>query len=61
MMRLVMEGAGLTFWPSLSLVIFLVSCAVLLVWLFRPGARAFYHAMGDIALQDVESTPESRR
>ncbi|MCD6023257.1 MAG: hypothetical protein K0Q91_173 [Fibrobacteria bacterium] len=53
-MRLVMESAGLTFWPSLSLALFMGSCLVMLAWLFRPGSRDFYRAMSGIALNDAE-------
>jgi cbb3-type cytochrome oxidase subunit 3 len=52
MMRIVMEQAGLTFWPALSLVIFLIVSLATLLWLYRPGSRDFYRKMSDIALQD---------
>jgi cbb3-type cytochrome oxidase subunit 3 len=52
MMRIVMEQAGLTFWPALSLVIFFLVSLATVVWLYRPGSRDFYRKMSDIALQD---------
>jgi cbb3-type cytochrome oxidase subunit 3 len=54
MMRIVMEGARLTLWPSFSLAIFMISTLVMLVWIFRPGSRTFYQTMSSIALDDAE-------
>ncbi len=51
-MRIVMEQAGLTFWPAFSLVIFLVVSFATLVWIYRPGSRDFYRKMSDLALED---------
>lgn len=50
MIRLVMERSGLTLWPVLSFVIFLVSCALMLLWLFRPGSASFYRDLARMAL-----------
>ncbi|MDB5104902.1 MAG: hypothetical protein JWP91_2591 [Fibrobacteres bacterium] len=50
MIRLVMERSGLTMWPVLSFVIFLVSCAVMLIWLYRPGSGDFYGNLARMAL-----------
>lgn len=52
MIRLVMERADLTFWPVFSLVLFVVSCAAMLVWLFRPGSSEFYDRVSRLALGD---------
>ena len=62
MMRIVMENAGLTFWPALSLVIFFATTLGVLVWLFRPGSREFYRKLGGLALEDqprAEQTSET--
>jgi cbb3-type cytochrome oxidase subunit 3 len=48
--RLVMERAGLTFWPMFSLVLFLVSSGCMLAWLYRPGSKAFYGQLANLAL-----------
>ena len=53
MMRIVMENAGLSFWPALSLVIFFATTLAVLVWLFRPGSREFYRKLGGLALEDA--------
>ena len=50
MIRQVMEGAGLTFWPVLSFIIFLTSCAFMLLWLYRPGSSSIYGRMASMAL-----------
>jgi hypothetical protein len=50
MIRQVMEGAGLTFWPVLSFIIFLASCACMLLWLYRPGSAPIYGRMAGMAL-----------
>lgn len=52
MMRIVMENAGLTFWPAMSLLIFFATTLAVLVWIFRPGSRDFYRNMGGLALED---------
>jgi hypothetical protein len=52
MIRMVMEGAGLTFWPVLSFIIFLASCACMLLWLYRPGSAPIYGRMAGMALDD---------
>jgi hypothetical protein len=52
MIRQVMEGAGLTFWPVLSFLIFLTSCAFMLAWLYRPGSSSIYGSMSRMALED---------
>lgn len=52
MIRLVMERAGLTFWPLFSFVIFLTSSAVILLWLYRPGSAAFYNRLANMATDD---------
>lgn len=51
-MRLVLENAGLSFWPTLSLVIFFATTVGVLLWLFRPGSSAFYRSLGRLALED---------
>lgn len=56
MMRIVMENAGLSFWPALSLVIFFATTLAVLVWLFRPGSREFYRKLGNLALEDAPRT-----
>ena len=52
MIRQVMEGAGLTFWPVLSFVIFLSSCALMLLWLYRPGSSPIYGSLARMALEN---------
>ncbi|HKP95912.1 MAG TPA: hypothetical protein VJ385_09160 [Fibrobacteria bacterium] len=52
MIRLVMERAGLTFWPVFSFVLFLVSSGVMLAWLYRPGSSSFYGGLSRLALGD---------
>lgn len=52
MMRIVMENAGLSFWPALSLVIFFATTLGVLVWIYRPGSREFYRKLGGLALED---------
>jgi hypothetical protein len=54
MIRLVMERSGLTFWPVFSLVLFVVSCAVMLIWLYRPGSAEFYGRVSRLALGSDE-------
>jgi hypothetical protein len=53
MMRLVMENAGLTFWPVLSFVIFLASCSLMVIWLYRPGAGNFYARLARMAMSEA--------
>jgi cbb3-type cytochrome oxidase subunit 3 len=54
MIRLVMERAGLTFWPVFSFVLFLGSSGIMLLWLFRPGSKRFYSHLANLALdQDL--------
>jgi cbb3-type cytochrome oxidase subunit 3 len=52
MMRAVMEGAGLTFWPVLSLTMFTLALIGLLAWLYRSGAKGFYRDMARMALDE---------
>ena len=52
MIRLVMERAGLTFWPMFSFVLFLTSSGLMLAWLFRPGSKSFYGNLSRLALGD---------
>lgn len=63
MMRIVMENAGLSFWPALSLVIFFVTTLGILIWIFRPGSSEFYRKLGRKPLEDgpdkVLSAPSS--
>ena len=54
MIRLVMERAGLTLWPVLSFVIFLVSSGLMVAWLYRPGAAPFYGKLARMALGETE-------
>ena len=55
MIRQVMEEAGLTLWPVLSLAIFTLSCAAMLAWMYRPGSRDFYQRLSRMALRDEET------
>jgi hypothetical protein len=50
MIRLVMERAGLTFWPMFSFVLFLVSSGLMLAWLYRPGSASFYGNLSRLAV-----------
>jgi cbb3-type cytochrome oxidase subunit 3 len=52
MMRAVMESAGLTFWPMLSLTMFSLGLIGLLAWLYRSGATGFYRDMARMALDE---------
>lgn len=52
MMRAVMESAGLTFWPVLSLTMFTLALIGLLAWLYRSGAKGFYRDMARMALDE---------
>jgi cbb3-type cytochrome oxidase subunit 3 len=61
MMRIVMEQAGLTIWPALSLVIFFIVSLATVVWLYRPGSRDFYRKMSDLALQDGSPASNAKR
>ncbi len=54
MIRLVMERAGLTFWPICSFMIFLISCTAMLIWLYRPGSAVFYANLSKLALGNEE-------
>ncbi len=58
-MRLVMEAAGLAFWPSLSLAVFFAACLGMLAWIYRPGSKAFYRKMSGMALE-FETENETR-
>ena len=52
MMRAVMESAGLTFWPVLSLTMFTLALIGLLAWLYRSGSKGFYRDMARMALDE---------
>lgn len=52
MIRLVMERAGLTLWPMLSLLIFMTSSLAMVIWLYRPGSKAFYRDLAQLALDE---------
>ena len=54
MIRQVMEGASLTLWPVLSLVLFMASSAVMLAWMYRPGSRGFYDRLSRMVLREEE-------
>ncbi|MBW8889418.1 MAG: hypothetical protein JF616_16805 [Fibrobacteres bacterium] len=55
MIRQVMEGAGLTLWPILSFIIFLTSCGLMLLWLYRPGSTPIYGRMARMALENDDA------
>jgi hypothetical protein len=57
MIRQVMEGAGLTLWPILSLMIFTLSSGAMLAWMFRPGSKSFYGRLSRMALGDTQTVP----
>ena len=59
MIRLVMERAGLTLWPMLSFILFLVSSVVILIWLYRPGSVVFYRDLANLALGNDQ--PQARK
>lgn len=60
-MRLVMEAAGLAFWPSLSLAVFFAACLGMLAWIYRPGSRALYRHLGGLALDPAsDSAPKTK-
>jgi hypothetical protein len=54
MIRQVMEGAGLTLWPILSLLLFTLSSAVMIAWMFRKGSDGFYGRLSQMALDDAQ-------
>jgi flagellar biosynthesis/type III secretory pathway M-ring protein FliF/YscJ len=54
MIRLVMERSDLTLWPILSFILFLVSCALMLLWMYRPGSATFYGNLSRMALGDAK-------
>lgn len=51
MMRLVMESAGLTLWPVMSLLVFSLFSIGLVAWLYRSGSGGFYRDMARLALE----------
>jgi cbb3-type cytochrome oxidase subunit 3 len=55
MIRLVMERAGLTLWPMLSLLIFLASSLAIVIWLYRPGSKTFYQNLARMALDEDQA------
>jgi cbb3-type cytochrome oxidase subunit 3 len=60
MLRLVLENAGLAFWPAVSLLIFFGSTLCVLAWIYRPGSADFYRRLGGLALEDQSGgTPVS--
>jgi hypothetical protein len=52
MLRLVMEGSGLSLWPAISLVVFVLTSLAVLYWIYRPGSADFYRRLGGLALDD---------
>lgn len=58
MMRAVMEAAGLTFWPLLSLGFFTLAVLGLLAWLYRSGSADFYGRMAEMAVQRPDADAE---
>jgi cbb3-type cytochrome oxidase subunit 3 len=52
MMRSVMENAGLTFWPILSLAVFGIYAMGVVAWLFRKGSKDFYTTMSSMAMEE---------
>ena len=60
-MRLVMEAAGLSFWPSLSLAVFFIACLGMLAWIYRPGSRGLYREMSGMAIDPTsDSVPNPK-
>ena len=57
MIRQVMEGAHLTLWPILSLLLFTLSTVVMLIWMFRPGSKRFYTKLSYMVLSDIQMPP----
>ncbi len=52
MTRLVVENAGLIFWPVVSLIIFAVALVFMLAWIFRPGSGRIYKRVARLAVDD---------
>lgn len=52
MLRLVMEGSGLSLWPAISLVVFMLTTLAVLYWIYRPGSADFYRRLGMMILDD---------
>ena len=58
MIRIVMENAGLAFWPALSLVIFGGACLGMVLWIYRSGSKDLYKNLASLALD--EARPDLR-
>lgn len=56
MLRLVMESAGLSLWPAISLVVFMLTTLAVLYWIYRPGSADFYRRLGTMVLDDKSGT-----
>jgi hypothetical protein len=52
MLRLVLEGANLSIWPLISLLIFFGTTMLMLLWIYRPGSADFYRQLGGLVLED---------
>lgn len=60
MTRLVMESAGLTWWPLASLVVFGVFALLMVAWLYRKGSGGFYEGMARLALDSAQDGEDGR-
>ena len=49
----IVSAAGLTIYPRIALVLFLFAFVVVLVRLASPGAKARYHRLSRLPLDDV--------
>jgi|GEM_PF-1875554 len=55
MLRLVMEGADLSLWPAISLVVFMLTTLAVLYWIYRPGSADFYRHLASMVFEDKAS------
>ncbi len=60
MIRQVMENAGLTFFPMLSLVIFFTLSIGVILWTWRKGSKKFYSDFSEFALTDEKILENSK-
>ncbi len=58
MTNLVLENAGLTLWPILSLFIFGTACIAMVLWVCRSGSSHLYRQLGQMALDDAGAAPK---
>jgi cbb3-type cytochrome oxidase subunit 3 len=60
MVRQVMETAGLTLFPMISLILFFLLSLSVVLWTWRKGSKNFYQSFSEIALTDEEVLENSK-